>query len=76
MLKVTKVRLYPTSEQCQSLAFQFGAVRWVYNDALAWRQEAWLENGEHMSKRMTLDRLVALKAAKETLWLKDADSQA
>ena len=33
MLKAIKVRLYPSSEQRQQLAFQFGAMRWVYNSA-------------------------------------------
>ncbi len=76
MFKATKVRLYPTSEQRRALAFQFGAMRWAYNFALHWRREAWAERGERISKRMTLDRLVALKRAEETAWLKEADSQA
>ena len=76
MFKATKVRLYPTSAQRRALAFQFGAMRWAYNFALHWRREAWAEREERISKRMTLDRLVELKAAEETAWLKDADSQA
>ncbi len=76
MFKATKVRLYPTSDQRRALAFQFGAMRWAYNFALHWRREAWSERDERISKRMTLDRLVALKAAEETAWLKEADSQA
>ena len=76
MLKAIKIRLYPTSEQRQALAFQFGAMRWVYNFALDWRSKAWSEQGERVSRRMTLDRLVELKAAQETQWLKEADSQA
>ena len=36
MLKATKVRLYLMSDQCQSLACQFGAVRWASNCALYW----------------------------------------
>ncbi|MCE2406985.1 MAG: helix-turn-helix domain-containing protein, partial [Pseudomonadales bacterium] len=76
MFKATKVRLYPTSAQRRALAFQFGAMRWAYNFALHWRREAWAERGERISKRMTLDRLVELKAAEETAWLKEADSQA
>ena len=76
MLKATKVRLYPTAEQRQELAFQFGAMRWVYNYALDWRSKSWKGKGEKITKRMTLDRLVELKATKETAWLKNADSQA
>ena len=76
MFKATKIRLYPTSEQRRSLMFQFGAVRWAYNHALHWRREAWKERGARVSRRMTLDRLVALKRTEETEWLKEADSQA
>ena len=76
MFKATKVRLYPTPDQYRALTFQFGAMRWAYNFALRWRHEAWSERRERITKRMTLDRLVALKAAEETAWLKEADSQA
>lgn len=76
MLKTTKVRLYPTIEQKMAFAFQFGAVRWVYNFALDWRSKAWREQGENVTKRMTLDKLVELKGNQETSWLKEADSQA
>ena len=76
MLKAVKVRLYPSAEQEKALAFQFGAVRWIYNFALEWRRTAWAETGARVTRRMTLDRLVELKAAEETTWLRDADSQA
>ena len=76
MFKATKVRLYPTVEQQQSLAFQFGAMRWAYNFALNWRSQAWSERQERITLRITQDRLVVLKAAEETAWLKQADSQA
>lgn len=75
MLKATKVRLYPTTEQQAALSFQFGAARWVYNYALDWRGNAWRERGENVTRRMTLDKLVELKADADTAWLKDADSQ-
>ena len=76
MYKAVKVRLYPTTQQQHELACQFGAVRWVYNHALAWRRDAWQEREEHVTLRMTLDQLVELKCQPETVWLKDADSQA
>ncbi len=76
MLKATKVRLYPTVDQRKAFAFQFGAIRWAFNFALNWRGTAWKENGENITKRQTLDRLVELKATEETKWLKEADSQA
>ena len=76
MLKAIKVRLHPTVEQREALAFQFGAVRWAYNFALEWRMKAWEDHGESVTKRMTLDKLVELKSVEATSWLKDADSQA
>ncbi len=76
MLKATKIRLYPTREQRDALRFQFGAVRWVYNDTLALRQRAWQQHRQSITERMTLDRLVELKKQAQTAWLKDADSQA
>ncbi len=76
MLKATKIRLYPTNAQRDALRFQFGAVRWVYNDALALRQRVWKEHQRSITLRMTLDRLVDLKKSAKTAWLKDADSQA
>ena len=76
MLKALKVRLHPAVEQREALTFQFGAVRRVYNHALEWRMKAREDHGESVTKRMTLDRLVDLKSAPETRWLRDADSQA
>lgn len=66
MLKATKVRLYPTSKQGLALAFQFGALRWVYNFALNWPRKAWTEEKKSITKRMTLKRLVELKKAEDT----------
>jgi putative transposase len=41
-------------------------MRWAYNFALNWRSTAWKEQGESISKRQTLDRLVA-KAHEKTV---------
>ena len=76
MLTATRYRLYPTPGQAQALAFQLGAVRWAYNDALTLRSTAWRERGTHINLRQTLDRLVPLKRAPATAWLQQADSQA
>ena len=76
MLTATRYRLYPTPGQAQALAFQLGAVRWAYNDALTLRSTAWRERGERIGLRETLDRLVPLKRAPATAWLQQADSQA
>ena len=57
------------------MSFQFGTARWAYNYALDWRSKAWRELGENVTRRMTLDKLVELKADEETAWLKEADSQ-
>lgn len=73
MLRANKARIYPSSEQRQILAFQFGAVRWAYNFALDWRSRSWKENGEHVSRHQMLVKLSSLKNSEETAWLKQAD---
>ena len=76
MLTATRYRLYPTPAQAGALAFQFGAMRWIYNTTLDLRKAAWDERGERIGLRQTLDRLVSLKQTDEHAWLKQADSQA
>jgi putative transposase len=43
MLKATKVRIYPTAEQEQKLAQDFGNVRFVWNEALGLKQQAFAD---------------------------------
>ncbi|MEU7278870.1 helix-turn-helix domain-containing protein [Streptomyces sp. NPDC045431] len=39
--RVYRFRFYPTPEQAQQLERTFGACRWVYNQGLTLRSEAW-----------------------------------
>ena len=72
MYRATKIRIYPTNEQEQKLARQFGCSRFVYNEALSFKNELF-EIGIKISCFELINRLPFLK--KEFPWLKDADSQ-
>lgn len=73
MLSATRIRIFPTDEQCQTLAMQFGCARFVYNRALAMKRAAWKESQESLSRYMLQSLLPQWK--QELPWLKDADSQ-
>lgn len=73
MLNATRIRLYPTPEQQQKLAVQFGCARWVFNNALDLTQQTYRETGKGLSYHALAIRLPKLK--QEFEWLKDADSQ-
>lgn len=73
MLQATRIRLYPTQEQEEILARQFGCARWAWNDALATTQKLYQETGKGLTWVAMLNRLPALKAEHE--WLKECDSQ-
>lgn len=73
MLTASRFRLYPTPDQMQRLAVQFGHARWVWNDALALTQQTYRDTGKGLTFRAMSDRLPGLK--KEIEWLGEADSQ-
>jgi putative transposase len=74
MLTATKIRLYPTTDQEQDLAVQFGCARFVWNRALAMKRAAWQERHEALSCYTIKGMLPDWKAG-ECPWLKEADSQ-
>jgi putative transposase len=74
MFNATRIRLYPTELQAQSLAIQFGCARWAWNNALALCQETYRATGKGLNYRALTIRLPKLK--QEFEWLKAADSQA
>jgi len=76
MLKAYKYRLYPNSEQCTALSKNFGCARWVYNWALSRKIEAYQKENRSLSCFDLSKELPKLKAAEETKWLAEADSQA
>ncbi|MCA1769517.1 MAG: transposase [Halomonas sp.] len=67
-----KERIYPTPEQADLLAQSFGCARFVWNNTLAYRTEAYQQYGESISHSVAEKRLVALKA--EYPWLSDVSS--
>jgi putative transposase len=73
MLKATKVRIYPTDEQVVQLSKDFGATRWLWNQALAVMSETYKETGKGVSAYDMKKRIPELK--KEYEWLKETYSQ-
>lgn len=74
-MKATKYRIKPTKEQQQKLAVQFGCARFVYNDALAKKIEAYQKDKTVLSVYDLQKMLPKMKSAEETCWLKDAYAQ-
>lgn len=73
MINAYRYRLYPTEAQIPVLAASFGAVRYAYNSALAYRSKAYKRRNESISYSDTVKLLNMLKKAKP--WLRDAYSQ-
>jgi len=71
--KSYKFRLYPTNEQKQLLAKQFGATRFVYNYFLNLRIKTYEETGKGLTYNQTSNKLTELK--REILWLKEPHAQ-
>ena len=75
MLKAYKYRLKPNIEQRIALSKNLGCVRWVYNWALNRKIEAYQKENRSLSCFDLIKELPKLKAAEETKWLAEADSQ-
>lgn len=75
-MKAVKVRLYPNAVQRQIIASQIGAVRYVYNRALALRIFAYKKFGKKVGKFDLIKHITKLRNRDNTSWLKNADSQA
>jgi len=73
MLNVTKIRLYPTTEQQESLAKAFGCARWFWNNSLAETQRVYAETGKGLGQYAFNSRLPSLK--QELPWLAETHSQ-
>ena len=56
-----KERFYPTPEQEILLARSFGCVRFVYNNTLRFRTDAYYQDGKSVSHSEAEKRIVALK---------------
>ena len=66
-----RYRFYPTDEQARLLTRTFGCVRYVYNDILRWRTDAFYESGEKLGYLDSNARLTAMKKDPELAWLDD-----
>ena len=75
MLKVLKIRLYPSNEQKQKLSQHFGSCRYVYNMLLDAKIKAY-ECGDNLSAYELKKRLVPMKKAEGGDFLKEVDSTA
>lgn len=73
MLTATKIRLYPTPAQEESLAKAFGCARWLWNNSLAETQKVYQETGKGLGQFALNNRLPELK--KEYEWLAETHSQ-
>lgn len=72
MKRAYKERFYPTEQQTELLAKSFGCARFVWNNSLKFRTDAYYERGESIAHSVLEKRLVPLKAEFE--WLKEVSS--
>ncbi|MGF1542562.1 MAG: RNA-guided endonuclease InsQ/TnpB family protein, partial [Pleurocapsa sp.] len=75
MLKVVKVRLYPTKEQKESLAKAMGSTRWLWNYYLDLTNKTYKDTGKGLNRGQLQGLLPGLKKQEETQWLSETYSQ-
>ena len=68
------LRFYPTPAQAALLATSFGATRWVWNAALAWRSTAYRQEGERVTGVDFSRELSWLKPLEPSPWLRAVPS--
>lgn len=73
--KTYRFRLYPSKEQEELLAKQFGTVRYVYNYFLNKRKEAYLSGAETENYYTQAKQLTELKKEDDKRWINDTYSQ-
>lgn len=73
--QAVKVRLYPTTEQQNTLAQHFGCSRWWWNHALNLCIETYQATGKGLSQSALNAFLPELKRQEETKWLSECYSQ-
>lgn len=76
MNKAFEYRIYPTAEQRQLIERTFGCCRFVYNEALYLRTEAYKAGRNVPSINDCIKMLPAWKADADRVWLAEADSMA
>ena len=70
-----KFRLYPNKAQIELLSKHFGCTRFVYNYFLNQRKEQYKLTGKSDNYYTQTKTLTILKKQKETVWLKEVNSQ-
>jgi putative transposase len=73
MLKAFRYRLNPSASQAELINKHIGCARFVYNDALAFKQSEYAKDKTNHSWYSLVKRLPDLK--KENEWLKEVNSQ-
>lgn len=71
MNRAYRYRFYPTPEQESLLRRTVGCCRFVYNRALALRQEAWTQRQEKLSGYDLMKKITEWKKDPETEWLSE-----
>ncbi|WP_448570559.1 RNA-guided endonuclease InsQ/TnpB family protein [Trichothermofontia sp.] len=70
-----RYRIYPNSQQAQSLSRLFGCVRVVGNDALAFCQQAWNEGVKYCGASELMKRFITqAKQSESRAWLREVSS--
>lgn len=72
--RLYRFRFYPTEEQTEQLERTFGACRWVYNEGLALRSQAWERHRVNVGFAETCRALTGWKRREETAWLGEVSS--
>ncbi|MGW9495988.1 RNA-guided endonuclease InsQ/TnpB family protein [Streptomyces prasinus] len=72
--RVYRFRFYPNAEQVEQLSRTFGACRWVFNEGLALRSQAWEQHRVRVGFAETCRALTGWKRAEKTTWLKEVSS--
>jgi putative transposase len=72
--KSYKFRFYPSKQQAEQLAVEFGHARYVWNFFLRQRSQAYKELGLSLNYVANSKYLTAMKKAQEWAWLNDCSS--
>ncbi len=74
--KSYKFRIYPNQKQRELISKTFGACRFVYNQALAYKKDLYNHSKKSISKFDLINDFVEIKKIEEFAWLKEIDSTA
>ena len=72
--KALKMRFYPTDDQAKLLAQTFGCARYVYNEILRRRTDAYYNDGESIGYNQASAMLTGLKKEPGTEWLNEVSA--